>query len=52
MFAIIIEDTTTKDDSRDPFYEVASNEPKDSYNPYQDVLLGDFVLVRPLDIDT
>jgi hypothetical protein len=30
---------------------VARDKPKESFNPYRDVLLGDFVLVRPSDPD-
>lgn len=52
MFATVIEGIRTKDNLGDPFYEVACNKPKHLYNPYQDVLVGDFVLVHPLDIHT
>lgn len=43
-------DAIQQDDSIDPFYEIAHNKPKESYNPYIDIILGDFVLVHPLDI--
>jgi len=44
-------DTTPEDVPIDPFCGVARDKPKESYNPYRDVLLGDFVLVRPSDPD-
>ena len=47
MFDTIQEDTTPKDDSKDSFYIVACDKPKESYKPYRDVLLVDFVLVCP-----
>ena len=42
--------TTPEDDPEPyPYYGPAKARPKPYYNPYQDVLLGDFVLCRPYD---
>ena len=37
------------DDSKDPLYGIARNKPIKSYKPYRNSLLGDFVVVHPLD---
>ena len=47
MFDVVQEDTTPKDDSKDPFHVIKRDKPKESCNPYRDVLLGDFILVCP-----
>lgn len=47
MLDPIQDDITPDDDSMDLFCRVAHDTSK-SYNPYKDVLLGDFVLVPPL----
>lgn len=49
MFDVVQENTTPKDDSRDPLCGISHDKPKESYNPYIDVILGDFVLANPLD---
>ena len=42
--------TTPEDDPEPyPYCDSAKARPKPSFNPYQDVLLGDFVLCRPCD---
>ena len=43
-------DTTPKDDPEPyPYCGLAKSWPKPCFNPYQDVLLGAFVLCRPYD---
>lgn len=47
MFDVVQENTTPKDDSRDPLCGISHDKPKESYSPYIDVILGDFVLANP-----
>ena len=43
-------DITLEDDPEPyPYCGLAKSRPKPSFNPYRDVLLGDFVLYRPCD---
>lgn len=49
MFDAIQNDMTPKNDSKDPLCGIAHDKPRESYNSYRDVLLGDFVLACPLD---
>lgn len=45
----IFEDTALDDDLEIPLCEIACDQPIELWNYYKDVILGDFVLVRPLD---
>lgn len=51
MFDAIQYDTTPKYDSRDPFYGIACDKLIESYSPYKDGILGDFVFFPVLRIN-
>jgi hypothetical protein len=49
MSNVVQEDMTLEDNSKDPSYGIAHEKLIEYYNPYIDVLLGGFGLVRPVD---
>ena len=43
-------DVTPKDVIPEPYFRPKNKQPGHTYNPWRDVLIGDFVLVRPIDL--